>query len=728
MKIRCSHIRTLFSQPDVDYIIAVYLAELGGEVEGEFVAKGNSLPLDPFLDITLDGEFADDKQGRTALVVKSCTARVRRTRANVLGYLSSGAIKGIGPALAKDIVDAFGLEAVDVLEQNPERLREISGIGEHKLKMIMESFEENREIQDLMQYLGQFDISVNKAQRIVKKFGARSLEILQNDIYYLCEIHGFGFLTVDQMAQKIGHPMNTFPRVKAAAEYIMGENRQSGHLCIEPDGFLKALKKALNHKKASYIFEDADLRPMANDTLRSEKIVYSHGFIYLKQDYRNERGSAILIARRLAHENPVKVIDYAIPANGGIQLSKEQERAVRMALARNTSIITGGPGTGKTTTLKTFLRAYTKHFGKDAILLCAPTGRAARRMAETTGYEASTIHRAFGLGSEDEEDTDERNISEWNLVIIDEFSMADQWLTFQVLSRIGTETKLVIVGDAGQLPSVGPGNVLHELLSISEIPRVQLRQIFRQAGDSAIAENSRRINEVQTDLIYDDSFLFVPAENQRKALQIVCTLYQRATSKLGTENIQILTPQRKNGECGANTLNAVIQKQIQRQPEKGKKIFDRYFCEGDPVIQNKNHKGIANGDVGMVSETAPSSVKVMFSSLDLERKYDDESLRMLELAYALTVHKSQGSEYPVVIIPVLREHRFMLTRNLFYTAVTRGKKRVVLVGHKSAIKKAIMTEDTSKRRTLLALRIKTAIQEMKGENDICNQADSRASA
>lgn len=713
MKIRCSHIKTLFSQPDADYVIAVYLAEPGGGLEGEFVAKGNSLPLNPFLDIVFEGEFVEDKQGRNAFVVQSCSARVRRTRANVLGYLSSGAIKGIGSALAKDIVDAFGLESVDVLERNPERLREIGGIGEYKLNMIMESFEENREIQDLMQYLGQFDISVNKARRIMAKFGARSIEILQSDIYYLCEIKGFGFTTVDQMAQKIGHPMNTLPRVKAAAEYILQENRQNGNLCMEPEEYLKTLKKALNHKKAIYKFEDADLRPMSNDTLRSESILYSKGFIYLKQDYRNEHGSAILMARRLVNESPSKVVEYVIPSDSGIRLSNEQEKAVRMALARNTSIITGGPGTGKTTVLKTLLNTYSKHFGKDAVLLCAPTGRAARRMAEATGYEASTIHRAFGLGSEDDNDEDERNASNWNLVVIDEFSMADQWITFQVLSRIGLETKLVIVGDAGQLPSVGPGNVLHELLSISEIPRVQLRQIFRQDGDSAIAENSKRINDAQTELIYDDSFLFVPAENQRQALQIVCTLYQRATSKLRAENVQILTPQRKNGECGANTLNAVIQKQIQKQPEKGKKIFDRYFCEGDPVIQNKNQKGIANGDMGIVSETAPGHVKVGFTSLDVERKYDDESLRMLELAYALTVHKSQGSEYPVVILPVLREHRFMLTRNLLYTAVSRGKRRVVLVGHKSAIKKAILTEDTSKRRTLLALRIDAALHELR---------------
>ena len=727
MTVRCSHTKTLFNQPDVDYVIAVYMAEPGGEIEGEFVAKGNSLPLDPFLDITFEGEFALDKQKRRAFAVKSCSARVRRTRANVLGYLSSGAVKGIGPALARDIVNAFGLEAVDILEQNPERLKKISGIGEFKLNMIMESFGENREIQDLMQYLGQFDISINKARRIKARFGVRSVEILQNDIYHLCEIKGFGFTSVDQMAKKIGHPMNTFPRVKAAAEYVLGENRQSGHLCIDPENYLKILKKALNHKKASYQFEDADLRPMANDTLRTEKIVYSQGCIYLKQDYRNERGSAILIARRLANENPAKVVDYAIPSSDGIQLSKEQEKAVRMALARNTSIITGGPGTGKTTTLKTFLAAYSRLFGKDDILLCAPTGRAARRMAEATGYEASTIHRAFGLGSEDEENNDEQNATKLNLVIIDEFSMADQWVTFQVLSRIDHETKLVIVGDAGQLPSVGPGNVLHELLSVGEIPRVQLKQIFRQAGDSAIAENSKRIMDVETELIYDGSFMFVPAENQNNALKIICTLYQRATEKLGAENVQILTPQRKNGECGANTLNAVIQKMIQEYPEKGKKVFDRYFCEGDPVIQNKNNKGVANGDVGIVSKTAPAHVKVEFSSLEIERIYNDESLRMLELAYALTVHKSQGSEYPVVIIPVLREHRFMLTRNLFYTAVTRGKKRVVLVGHKSAVKRAILTEDMSKRRTILSQRIHTALSELKGENP-CMQEDTLASA
>jgi len=731
MQVECNHVRTLWPKAgaeELDYIIAIYRPAPGSEIDHEFVAKGTSLPTDPYLDITFLGKFVQDEKRGPAFVVKSYTTAVKKTRASVLGYLSSGLIKGVGPEIAKRIVDVYGVDAIEILEQNPERLREVNGIGEKTLELMIESLYDNREIHSIMKYLGQFDISVNKARRIVKKYGSKALEVVKNDIYHLCEVDGFGFTTVDTMAQKMNHPMNTLPRVKAAAEYVLKENRDSGHLYMEPVDFLKSLKKSLNHKEASYKFTEADLRPLANEALKTEKITYSNGSIYLTRDYGNERVFAQLMAHRLHDERQVGSADMHCPqiTGSGIKLSDEQEKAVRMALAQNTCIITGGPGTGKTTVLKTFLQLYAKMSnGRDGILLCAPTGRAARKMHEATGYQAYTIHKSFSLGSED--DAAPGRKKSYDLVVIDEFSMADMWISCQVLSALCPSTKLVFVGDAAQLPSVGPGNVLYELISSGVIPTVQLRQVFRQAQGSSIAENAKRISDGNASLMYDDDFIFVPAENQGQAMDFVRRLYQKAVSALGADKVQVLTPMKKRGECSANNLNVEIQKMVQGDPEKGRKYFDRYFCEGDPVIQTKNEGGVNNGDLGTISSASNSAVVVSFYGLDGQREYDDDGLRILDLAYSLTVHKSQGSEYPIVIFPILKEHVYMLNRNLIYTAITRGKGRVILVGNQWAIREAIRKVDTQGRRTHLAARIHAALGQMEGVN-ICETTDLRKSA
>jgi exodeoxyribonuclease V alpha subunit len=714
MQIECSHIRTLFKKPDVDFVIAVYRPLDFQELEQDFVAKGNALPTDFSLDITLEGTYTEDDKGRgPAFLVKSYTTRVKKTRGNILGYLSSGAIKGVGPALAKNIVDTFGLGAVEILEKNPERMREVSGIGEHTLQMIMESFAENREINDLMLHLGQFDISVNKARRIYKRFGAQSLEIVRNDIYTLCDVDGFGFATVDQIARKTGQPMNTLPRVKAAAVYTLQENRQNGHLYMEPEEFLEALRELLNSEDAAYQFRDDELRLLANEVLGSEKIAFKNKCVYLKQDYANEKGFAVRMAQRLACDRQRTATESPQIMSCGLSLSEEQESAVVMALKHNTCIITGGPGMGKTTVLKAFLHSYAAQCGrKNAILLCAPTGRAARRMAEATGYDACTIHRAFGLGTEDDAQATSAVSEKYDLVIIDEVSMLDMWLAHQMIARISVNTKLVLVGDKDQLPSVSSGNVLHELLRFGGIPTMQLEQVFRQAEGSVIAQNAKRITQKETNLIYDDSFILVPAASQKEANQYIRILYKRAADKLGMEKVQILTPMRKRGECSVNTLNDDIQTMMQAHREMGKKYFQQFFCENDPVMQNKNNEGVNNGDMGVIQKATSSTVKVVFPSLDTEREYDEETLKLLELAYAQTIHKSQGSEFPVVIMPVLRQHSFMLNRNLIYTAITRGKVRVVLVGQESAVKKAILTEDTTQRKTHLAGRIAVELRRL----------------
>jgi len=708
---------------ETDFTIVKYRPAPGSDLKDAFVAKGDGLPRQSFYDVTLEGEFVNDEKYGPTFVVKRYATAVKRTRGNVLGFLAYGVIKGVGPHNAKAIVNHFGEDAIDIIEKQPERLLEVSGIGEKVLLDIKESFAESHAIHDLLLYVGQFykgedkktgkpeksPISKNKARRIVDHFGDKAVDVVKNDVYNLCEVQGFGFATVDDMALRMKMPMNTLPRVKACAEYVLQENRREGHLFMETDDYLDSLLSALNHKKATYTFQEADLRPLANQTLKTELIVYNKDSIYLKKDCINEIGAATLLARRLfADRNAGSVVPHPKLVDCGYPLAPEQEQAAIMALTRNTCIVTGGPGTGKTTIVRTILETYRKiHKEKDGILLCAPTGRAAKRMSEATGYPAFTVHKAFGLRSEDDKPNDTET-KDLDMVILDEVSMADMWMFFMVLSRISPRTKLILVGDADQLPSVGPGNVLYELIHSEIVPLVQLEEVHRQAKGSTIDLNCKFIRLGQKKLIEDDDFVILPAKNQREAMVYICALYERAVKAHGKESVQILTPIRKDGHaCGVNNLNTVIQKLVQGDPkEKGWKFYDRYYCEDDPVMQTKNANGFYNGDIGYVSDTSGDKVMVQFTGADKETDFDDETLSILDLAYSSTVHKAQGCEFPIIIIPVLKEHLFNLNRNLIYTGISRGKSRVFIVGNRWALGKAIEKTNTDKRRTYLGQRTK----------------------
>lgn len=725
MQLACEYLQTLWPKSgmevETEFRIVRYQPLPGGEYSYEFTAKGEGLPESNYFEIVLDGDMVSDAQYGDTFLVRSFQTRVKRTKENVLGYLSSGAVKGVGPAVAKKIVEHFGVEALEILENDPKRLREVSGIGEKVLEAITSSFEENREVNALLLYIGQYyanalnsdpnakcPVTLNKARKIVAHFGDRALEIIRSDIYHLCEVDGFGFLTVDNMTQRMQKPMNTLPRVKAAALYILKQARQQyGHLYLTPEEFLQELKKNLNHKKATYRFSEQELRPLANEVLCTEQIAYHNKSIYLLKDYQNEKSFADKMAIRLYQDRFNRRLSPANIKNGET-LSEEQRQATVMALLHNTCVITGGPGTGKTTTVRTILENLVgKGVRRDAILLCAPTGRAAKRLAEATGYPACTIHRAFGIWEDSSDDAG--SIKALDLVIVDEVSMLDMWLGAQLLSRISPETRLILVGDAAQLPSVGPGNVLAEIIRSGVVPVVQLKTVFRQASGSSIAVNAQLIDSRETELVFDDNFAMIPAKDQQEAIYLLCALYKRAVESARPENVQILTPVRKEGhQCGVNNLNTSIQSMVQDAPGLGYHHYGRYYCVGDPVIQNKNAGGVYNGEIGVVTEVEPDKIHIRFAGYEKDLVYDDEKIGLLDLAYALTVHKSQGSEYSIVIVPVLKEHTFMLTRNLIYTAITRGKSKVFLVGNRWALERAIKKEDTSKRHTHLALRIQSS--------------------
>ncbi|MCI9669886.1 MAG: AAA family ATPase, partial [Oscillospiraceae bacterium] len=422
MQLACEYLQTLWPKSgmevETEFRIVRYQPLPGGEYSYEFTAKGEGLPESNYFEIVLDGDMVSDAQYGDTFLVRSFQTRVKRTKENVLGYLSSGAVKGVGPAVAKKIVEHFGVEALEILENDPKRLREVSGIGEKVLEAITSSFEENREVNALLLYIGQYyanalnsdpnakcPVTLNKARKIVAHFGDRALEIIRSDIYHLCEVDGFGFLTVDNMTQRMQKPMNTLPRVKAAALYILKQARQQyGHLYLTPEEFLQELKKNLNHKKATYRFSEQELRPLANEVLCTEQIAYHNKSIYLLKDYQNEKSFADKMAIRLYQDRFNRRIPPASIKNGET-LSEEQKQATIMALLHNTCVITGGPGTGKTTTVRTILENLVgKGVRRDAILLCAPTGRAAKRLSEATGYPACTIHRAFGIWEDGSDD------------------------------------------------------------------------------------------------------------------------------------------------------------------------------------------------------------------------------------------------------------------------------------------------------------------------------------
>ncbi len=529
MRLACEYLQTLWPKAgmevETEFRIVRYQPLSGEKYSCEVTAKGEGLPESNYFEIVLDGDMVSDAQYGDTFLVRSFQTRVKRTKENVLGYLASGAVKGVGPAIAKKIVEHFGVEALEILEHDPKRLREVSGIGEKVLEEITSSFEENREVNALLFYIGQYyanalssdpnakcPVTLNKARKIVAHFGDRAMEVIRSDIYHLCEVDGFGFLTVDNMAQRMQKPMNTLPRVKAAALYILKQARQQyGHLYLTPEEFLQVLKKNLNHQKATYRFSEQELRPLANEVLCTEQIAYHNKSIYLLKDYQNEKSFADKMAIRLYQDRFNHRLPPAHIKNGEI-LSEDQRQATIMALLHNTCVITGGPGTGKTTAVRTILENLVGNgVRKDAVLLCAPTGRAAKRLSEATGYPACTIHRAFGI--REDNSGEDGMVKALDLVIVDEVSMLDMWLGAQLLSHISPKTRLILVGDAAQLPSVGPGNVLAEVIRSGVVPVVQLKTVFRQASSSSIAVNAQLIDSRETELVFDDNFAMIPAKD-----------------------------------------------------------------------------------------------------------------------------------------------------------------------------------------------------------------------
>ena len=684
-----------------------------------FVATGYELPRTDAVELELDGEWKKGKYGMQ-LQVEQWHEIVPRTKGGVEGYLASGLIKGIGPATAAQIVSRFGVETLEILQNHPERLLEIKGITEGKLEDIKTSYAESRMLQDLMTLLSPFKITPKTAQKIYQYFGPASVDILKKSPFELCQVSGFGFLRVDAIVQKNGGDLHDPMRIKGALFWALEDSKGSkGHLFLTSEVLRKEALRVLNAKipiPSLRLHEQEVIDVLQNMILHGEIVAVSEK-IYLPRVFAQEDETARQIAMRVVEPSTPERIEQIlerVKREMGLALSSKQEAAVHAAYRHNLSIITGSPGTGKTTVLKTILEVYRRLYPNGEIVLMAPTGRASRRMAESTGVDkARTLHSGLGLASE-EEDVRRSNTQEplsADLIIVDEFSMVDMWLANKFFSRIKEGARIVLVGDPDQLPSVGAGNVFRELIDCGLITVTVLDQIFRQSKDSLIAYNAKFINEGNTKLYYGQDFIFMASDNQTEAAERIVSRYCREIEESGIDRVQILSPFRSEGAASAEQLNEAIREVVNpfRSAEEEIKVGVKVFRVNDRIMQTKNTAKVSNGDLGFIryirNDEKGAHVGLDFGA-GREMEYSIEDMVNLDLAYATTIHKAMGSEYETVIMPLLKAHTVMLYRNLLYTGITRAKKRVILIGQKQVLFMAIHRNEIGKRNTLLGERIR----------------------
>ena len=679
-----------------------------------FTAVGYHLVSTNVVEVELDGTWEQSKHG-LQLSVTTCKQIVPTDQAGVLAYLSSGIIKGVGPEIAKAIVAKFGDKTMEVLEKTPQQLLSIRGIAKTKLKSIIASYEETKALSDLMIYLAPFGVSMKKAAMIKEEFGDQSLQIVKTDPFQLCRIKGFGFMTVDSIARKtkvsLKHPM----RYAGAINYVLDEARVSGHLFLSVDETVGRCYDLLNSDCEAEVVSEGEIRQaISNERLESR--IYVEGTrVYLSYERMCEVKAAKRIVSMILQEDFEEIYDLdekidQVEQTLKQKLAPSQRKAVKLCLSHPISIMTGGPGSGKTTTLRFILDIYKKEYPSNEILLAAPTGRASRRMAEQTGMFASTLHSALGLITDEESPLNDTELLPADLIVVDEFSMVDMRLAYILLERIKPGAQLLIVGDADQLPSVGAGNVLREMIRSEKVPTAVLDTIFRQASNSRIIVNAHAINHNDTHLQYGDDFQMLEVQNAEDAAQLVVKNYLQEVSQHGLENVQILSPFRKRGAVASNALNETIRDLVNPASKRKMelKCGSRVFRVGDRIMQTANRNGVSNGDVGLITGMVKvdDEVFVDIRLLDgRELRYSKDMMEDVEFSYCLTIHKSQGQEYPVIIVPLLKEHYIMLRRNLLYTAVTRAKAKVILIGQRQAVYIAIHKCDVGQRNTVLADRI-----------------------
>lgn len=647
------------------------------------------------------GDWVNDRKYGKQFKITSCTEKMPASAHAIQKYLAGGMVKGIGPKKAESIVARFGDKTFDIIENDPERLVEADGIGKKMVDKIVKSWKEQKEIRNIMLFLQEHDISPVFSVKIYKEYGDKSIAVIQENPYRLAEdIWGIGFKSADKIAQKLGFTKDCFVRIESGILYALNKATQDGHCFLTKEEVWKRATALLECEEAKIVMT-------LDDMIHRKKVIKEEEAIYIPSLYYSEQGIAGKLIKLINGRQDVS----SLPANltawlkekTGLTYEENQVEGIKTAVTNKVSVLTGGPGTGKTTTMLGIIKVL--QYMKKEILLAAPTGRAAKRMSEATGMEAKTIHRLLGAKPPNEFTYNAENQLGGDVLLLDETSMLDVVLTNQLLRAVPDNMSVVFVGDIDQLPSVGPGNVLRDIIQSGQIPVVQLTKIFRQAAESQIIVNAHRINRGWMPVLDNHKgtdFFFVETENIAGMIVYLATKRLIGYRGIKPDDIQVLSPMKK-GDAGTINLNEKIQEIVNPTGDFVKK-GSTVFRKGDRVIQLKNNyeKDVFNGDVGKVEDIVieEDNSKTLIIRYD-ERliPYEKEDLMELSLAYALTIHKSQGSEYPVIIIPATRSHWIMLQRNLLYTGITRGKKMVVLVGDKSAIRRCVNNKIVEKRNT-----------------------------
>lgn len=688
---------------------------------------GPLLGAQPGESLRMQGRWTSHPHYGRQFQVHTYTTVLPATVQGIRRYLGSGLIKGIGPKLAERIVDHFGIQTLDIIETAPTRLVEVPGLGPKRTALIEAAWEEQKVIKEVMVFLQGVEVSTSLAVRIYKAYGDASISVVRNEPYRLAaEVWGIGFKTADTIARKVGIPHDSPQRVKAGLQYTLSEATDNGH-CFLPEPALVAEAVEILDVSPGLVSECLD-ELVAEEGIVCETVPTQDGdkaqACYLVPFHRAEISLANNLLRllRCAEDrmsafgavNWERALSW-LAQRTGATLAPEQEQAVRLALTRKVAVLTGGPGCGKSFTVRSIV-ALAK--AKNAtVILAAPTGRAAKRLSELTGQEAATVHRLLQLRPGGEAAFDRDNPLDADLVVVDEASMLDLLLANKLVKAIPSGAHLLLVGDVDQLPSVGAGEVLRDLLAAEPVPRVRLTQVFRQAQKSGVVTNAHRINRglpPRTQGL-SDFFLFPTDDPQAAAELTVDVVARRIPARFGLDprrDVQVLTPMHR-GPAGAGALNTLLQNALTPGgpgvPER--RSGSRVFRPGDKVTQLRNNydkgqAGVFNGTVGVVTAVSLEDHQLtVVTDEDEQISYDFDELDELAHAYAVTIHRSQGSEYPAVVIPLTTSSWMMLQRNLLYTAVTRAKRLVVLVGSRRALAAAVRTVGAGRRHTALAHRI-----------------------
>ncbi|MFC1863160.1 ATP-dependent RecD-like DNA helicase [Thermodesulfobacteriota bacterium] len=688
---------------------------------------GNIISPTPGEILSIKGSWTNHPKFGRQLTVESHSIKIPATISGIKKYLGSGLIRGIGPVMASRIVKEFGKKTLDIIENRIEKLQEIEGIGPKRVEMIQEAWLEQKEVRDVMIFLQSHGVGSGYAAKIFKWYGHGSLTVLTKNPYRLAtDIHGIGFNTADKIAEKLGFDRNAPARAEAGVLYIMNQLADEGHVFYPYEELVQKCMDILEVERdiivnafGSLVYENELIIEDINDDL--DRFEPNKKAVYLVRFHVSETKIAKNLSLIMHSKKSIRDMDKDkavqwVQTSINLKFAQKQMEAIKSAISNKVMVVTGGPGTGKTTLINAVIKIY-KEIGA-RILLAAPTGRASKRMSESAGFPARTIHRMLEYSMQKGGfQRNQENPLKVDVLILDEVSMIDTILMHHLLKAIPTKATLILVGDVNQLPSVGAGNVLKDIIKSSQIPVVELNEIFRQEKESLIIVNAHKVN---TGIIPDlepvgkelEDFYFIEQDDPEQVLAIILEMVcRRVPSRFNldpVDDIQVLAPMHK-GVVGTENLNRELQKNMNpsnMELTRG----DRQFRLNDKVMQIRNNydKDVFNGDIGRITSVDPDNQVVIVTFDGFQVPYDFSDLDEISLAYAISVHKSQGSEYPAVIIPILFQHYVLLQRNLIYTGITRGKRLVVIVGSKKALAIGIRNDKIMRRYTYLSERIKNS--------------------